>query len=132
MPIQYYVDRIPTADQVIELYENAGLPRPIDNRERIQSMYDHSNFVVSAWDEDMLVGVARSLTDFNWSCYLADLAVRHEYQSKGIGRQLIDRTREKMGSTCMLLLLSVPSAMDYYPRVGFQKVDCAFWIKREQ
>lgn len=132
MDIQYHFDRSPTPDQVIELYNNAGLPRPTEDRDRIHAMYTHSNFIVSAWDEELLIGVARSITDFHWSCYLADLAVRHEHQAQGIGKKLIDLTKEKLGPTCMILLLSVPTAMEYYPKVGFQNVDCAFWIKRER
>lgn len=79
-----------------------------------------------------MVGVARSLTDFNWSCYLADLAVRAEYKTKGIGKKLIELTKEKMGPTCMILLLSVPGALEYYPKVGFEKMNSAFWMKRER
>ena len=131
MSISYRDDITPSPDLIIDLYDNAGLPRPTHDRERIEAMYSHSNLIVTAWDQDLLIGVARSLTDFNWSCYLADLAVRHEYKSLGIGKFLINLTQEKVGSTCMILLLSVPTAMDYYPKVGFEKVDCAFWIKRK-
>ncbi|MEO5582203.1 MAG: GNAT family N-acetyltransferase [Saprospiraceae bacterium] len=132
MNINYSIDRIPDVDQVIELYNNAGLPRPTGDRDRIHTMYLNSNFIVSGWDGDLLVGVARSLTDYNWSCYLADLAVRKEYQILGIGNKLIELTKEKMGPTCMILLLSVPGAMEYYPKVGFEKMNSAFWMKRER
>lgn len=33
-------------------------------------------------------------------------------------------------SDVSLLLLSAPSAMDYYPRIGFEKKDNAFLIPR--
>lgn len=132
MNITYQFDLKPSADQIIELYNNSGLPRPTQDPDRIQAMYAHSNFIVTAWDGDILVGVARSLTDFNWSCYLADLAVRHEYKAHGIGKRLIELTREKLGPACMILLLSVPSAMEYYPKVGFEKMESAFWIRRER
>ncbi|MEP7320472.1 MAG: GNAT family N-acetyltransferase [Saprospiraceae bacterium] len=132
MNINYRNDRIPDADQVIELYNNAGLPRPTGDRDRIEAMYLNSNFIVSAWNGDLLVGVARSLTDYHWSCYLADLAVREEYKAQGIGKRLIELTKEKMGPTCMILLLSVPDAMEYYPKVGFEKMNSAFWMKRDR
>ena len=84
--ITYTRDKTPTAEEIIELYRNAGLPRPIDDRERIQKMFENSNLVITAWDGETLVGVARSITDWCWSCYLADLAIRKEYQKFGIGR----------------------------------------------
>jgi ribosomal protein S18 acetylase RimI-like enzyme len=130
MNIQYHFDKTPTADQIIELYDNAGLPRPTNDKERMQKMFDNSNLVVTAWDGDLLVGVSRSITDWVWSCYLADLAVRSDYQKEGIGRQLIMRTKEKLGEQSMILLLSVPSALEYYPKIGFEKQESSFILNR--
>lgn len=130
MEITYTFDRIPTTEQVIELYDRAGLPRPTDDKDRIQKMYDNSNLIVTAWDNEKLVGVSRSITDWVWSCYLADLAVNPEYKKSGIGKKLLDLTKEKVGEQTMILLLSVPTAMEYYPKVGFIKEDRGFTILR--
>jgi hypothetical protein len=43
---------------------------------------------------------------------------------------LVDITREKLGELSMLLLLSVPTAFEYYPKIGFTKEDRAFMIPR--
>ena len=132
LEISYKFDVIPTAEQVIELYENAGLPRPTNDKERIHKMYQHSNLIVTAWAGDLLVGVSRCITDWVWSCYLADLAVRSEYKKSGIGKQLIELTKEKLGEQSMILLLSVPTAMEYYLKVGFAKEDRSFMIARKK
>lgn len=132
MNITYYFDKKPSADQVIELYDNAGLPRPTNDKERIQQMFDNANLVVTAWDNDLLVGVSRSITDWVWACYLSDLAVRDNYKKAGIGRQLINLTKEKVGNQSMILLLSVPTAMEYYPKVGFEKQESSFIINRAE
>ena len=94
-------------------------------------MFANSNLTISAWDGEKLVGVSRALTDFSFCCYLSDLAVRKEYQKLGIGKELIRITKENIGESVMLLLLSAPAAMDYYPKVGFEKIDNAFEIKRK-
>lgn len=130
MDIKYSFDKKPTAAQIIELYDNSGLLRPTNDKERIQKMIDHSNLIVTAWYNDLLVGVARSITDWAWCCYLSDLAVRNEYKKCGVGRQLIQMTKEKVGEQSMILLLSVPTAMDYYPKVGFVKQESSFIINR--
>ena len=130
MDIQYRLDIVPSTDQVIELYNNAGLPRPTHDRERIQKMYENSNLIVTAWDKDLLVGVSRSITDWVWACYLSDLAVREGYKREGIGKKLIHLTKERLGDQSMILLLSVPSAMEYYPKVGFEKQESSFIINR--
>ena len=132
MAIEYSFDRKPTADQVIDLYENAGLPRPTKDKERIQKMFEHANLIVTAWDGDVLAGVARSITDWVWSCYLADLAVRSDYKKQGVGKKLIQLTKEKVGDQSMVLLLSVPTAMEYYPKVGFVKQESSFIINRSE
>jgi N-acetylglutamate synthase-like GNAT family acetyltransferase len=95
-------------------------------------MYQHSNLIVSAWNKEQLVGITRALTDFCYCCYLSDLAVRKEYQSSGIGKKMIALTKEIIGEQTALLLLAAPSAMDYYPKVGFTKIDNAFLIKRKK
>jgi predicted N-acetyltransferase YhbS len=131
MEITYSTDKIPTPEQVIELYDNSGLPRPTTDRERIRKMYENSDLIVSAWDNKILVGVSRSITDWVWCCYLADLAIRQDYKKAGIGKRLIELTREKVGEQSMVLLLSVPTAMEYYPKVGFTKQESSFIINRK-
>lgn len=130
--ITYSFEKKPNADQIIELYENAGLPRPTNDKERIKKMLENSNLIITAWHIDLLVGVSRCITDWVWACYLSDLAVRHEYKKEGIGKKLIALTKEKVGNQSMVLLLSVPSAMDYYPKVGFAKQESSFIINRDE
>lgn len=132
MEITYKLDIVPTAKQIIELYEDSGLPRPTNDEERIGKMLQNSNLIVTAWDKEILVGVSRNITDWVWSCYLADLAVRQDYKKFGIGKRLIELTKGKIGEQCMLLLLSVPTAMDYYPKVGFTKQESSFIIDRDK
>lgn len=131
MPIAYHLDRVPTADQAIALYLSAGLERPTSDERRIARMYANSNLVASAWDGDQLVGVARSLTDFCFCCYLADLAVRAEYQHQGIGKKLLALTKEKAGPGSTLLLRAAPEAMDYYPKLGLETMADGFLIRRD-
>lgn len=132
MSITYHLDITPTAEQIIEVYESAGLNRPTKDKERIANMYANSNLIATAWDGDTLVGVARSLTDFCYCCYLSDLAVREEYKQQGIGKELIKLTKEKIGDQTMLLLLSAPGAVQYYPKIGFDTVKNGFIIHRKK
>lgn len=130
MEIVYQIGIVPPVDQVIALYNDAGLPRPTGDKERIAKMYEHSNLVVTAWHDGKLVGVSRSITDRVWSCYLADLAVHPGFQKCGIGNKLVEITKEQAGPQTMILLLSVPTAMEYYPKIGFEKENRSFAIHR--
>lgn len=130
MQINYQYNVIPGIDQIIDVYISSGINRPCTEKERIQKMYENSNLVFTAWDNDKLVGISRALTDFCYCCYLSDLAVKEDYKNRSIGKKLIELTKEKIGSQTMLLLLSAPTAMDYYPKIGFDKVDNGFIIRR--
>ena len=130
MKITYRNDIVPGIDQIVDVYNSSGINRPITDRERIQKMFFNSNLIITAWDKEMLVGISRSVTDFCLCCYLSDLAVRKEYQISGIGKKLIELTKSIIGEQTSLILLSAPTAIDYYPKVGFQKIDNGFIIKR--
>jgi len=132
MNITYSTTAIPDTQQIIDLYESAGLNRPTKDAARIKKMYDNSNLIVSAWDGDLLVGIARSLSDFCYACYLSDLAIREEYKKAGIGKKLVALTREVIGDESMLLLLSAPTAMEYYPKIGMNLVQNGFIIPRSK
>jgi len=118
--------------EVIDLYRDStlGERRPIDDEAIVADMLRHANLVVTAWDGRTMVGIARTLTDFSYVGYLADLAVRVSYQNRGIGTELIKRSRELMGPRSMLVLLAAPKAVEYYPKVGFRKHESA-WVLRK-
>lgn len=130
--IVYKTGCIPTPEEIIKLYNLCGLPRPTTNKARIEKIFNSSNLVVTAWHNEQLVGVSRSITDWAWSCYLADLAVHPNFMKCGIGKRLVQITKEQVGEQTMMLLLSVPTAMEYYPKIGFIKEDRAFAILRTQ
>jgi predicted N-acetyltransferase YhbS len=109
-------------DQVIELYDASTLGelRPIGERERMAAMLRNANLVVSAWEGETLVGIARSLSDFAYATYLSDLAVRRSHQRRGIGKELMRRT-QAAAPQARVVLLAAPAAERYYPRVGFTR-----------
>src|SRR5688572_13061082 len=78
MDVTYRTDGPLDLDQVIELYHAStlGARRPVDDRARMQRMLETANLIVTAWEGPLLVGISRTLTDFAYVAYLADLAVR--------------------------------------------------------
>ena len=132
MTIEYKKNIALDAQAVANLYKSAGLRRPSDDIPRIKRMIENANLIITAWEGDTLVGIARSLTDYSFCCYLSDLAVDKAYQKKGIGKELVRQTQNAIGEECMLLLCSVPEAMGYYPKIGFEKMDKAWIINRKR
>lgn len=116
--------------EFVELLNRSTLAerRPVDDPKCIQAMLKHANLLCTAWDGDKLVGVARSVTDFEYCCYLSDLAVDQAYQRQGIGRELIRLTQSKLGPKAKLILLAAPKAAAYYPKIGFDAHPSAWLI----
>lgn len=95
-------------------------------------MLAYGNILITAWHNDLLVGVSRALSDFSYCCYLSDLAVDEAYQHKGIGKELIRLTHQEAGEAdSTLLLLAAPNAAAYYPKVGMERFTDCFIIKRK-
>jgi predicted N-acetyltransferase YhbS len=130
--IEYRNDALITAKQAIDLYKRStlGERRPIHNVQTFEAMLKNANLTVTAWDGAKLVGISRSLTDFSYVAYLADLAVDEQYQRSGIGKQLIEETKALLGPECMIVLLAAPKANDYYEHIGFEHNPRAWTLKK--
>ena len=133
MNIEYKINAPITTDQFIALLENStlGERRPVDDRECMAGMVANSNLVVSAWDAGELVGIARSVTDFHYACYLSDLAVSKTHQKRGIGKQLQVLTQQQLGPRCKLILLAAPAANAYYEHIGFSNNPRCWVLERD-
>lgn len=92
-------------------------------------MLNNANLIITAWHDDRLVGISRTLTDFTYVAYLADLAVDADYQRHGIGKHLIHETKQRLGRECMIVLLAAPKANEYYPKIGFEHNPRAWVLK---
>ena len=117
-------------DAVIDCYAacSLGARRPINDRARFGAMLSGANLVFTAWDGDLIVGISRALSDFAYVTYLSDLAVRESHQKRGIGTELMRRTRAA-APQCQLVLLAAPAAREYYPKIGMKQHPSAWWIK---
>ena len=127
--IEYKINAAITTEDFVAVLKASKLEerRPVGDMECMKGMVQNADLTITAWDKGKLIGVARSVTDFHYCCYLSDLAVDDEYQKTGIGKQLIGLTKQNLGPKCTLILLSAPAATEYYPHIGFQKHPQA-WI----
>jgi len=118
--MEFSHERTVTCEQFVDVLNRStlGERRPVDDRERIAAMLEHADLLCTAWDGPLLVGVARSVTDFSYCCYLSDLAVDTAYQGRGIGVELIRRTQQRLHPKCNVILLAAPKAAGYYPKIG--------------
>ena len=134
MNIEYKINAPISVDQFIELLREStlGERRPIEDLECIEGMLKNSNLMVTAWDGEKLIGIARAITDFHYACYLSDLAVVKEHQKCGIGKALQVITQQQLGPKCKLILIAAPAANSYYAQIGFTNNQRCWVLERGQ
>ncbi|MCL2546246.1 MAG: GNAT family N-acetyltransferase [Oscillospiraceae bacterium] len=80
----------------------------------------NSTLVISAWEEERLVGAVRVLSDKIMRSIIYDLVVHPEFQRKGIGSELVKRCIAHFPNSEWLLGTTKDIA-GFYERLGFQK-----------
>lgn len=132
--IAYAVEPGLSAAEFVDVLRRSTLAerRPVDDPARIAGMLAHADLILTARAGGVLVGVARAVSDFSFCTYLSDLAVDAAFQGRGIGRELVRRTREAAGRHAMLILLAAPGARTYYPHIGMRQHDSCWVIDREE
>jgi predicted N-acetyltransferase YhbS len=132
--ISYRTDRAIDVAAFKDILERSGLAarRPVGEPERLAKMLRAYNLVVTAWADALLVGVATLWTDYAFTAYLADLAVDQSWQKRGVGRRLVELSRETVGPEVTLLLLAAPAAADYYPKIGMERFTDCFLLRRSR
>lgn len=110
----------PSNADFVELFESVGWEREED---RIEQNRKYSNFAVSVFDKDKIVGMGRIVGD---GCYFTiyDVVVRHEYQGKGIGsiivKSLVDWYRTIKDDDTFLYLGASVGKEGFYQKFGFR------------
>lgn len=130
--IRYASTELIDANQFIDVLKRSGLAerRPVDDLATIEGMLRGASILITAWHDELLVGVSRAISDFSYCTYLSDLAVDVAYQKQGIGKELIRLTHEVAGPTSSLILLSAPAATGYYPRIGMAPHNSCWTLPR--
>lgn len=108
MDVSFTADEALSLEQFLGILRASGLAqrRPVGDPGCMQQMLDRAGLTVSAWADGRPIGVARSVTDFAYCCYVSDLAVAREFQGRGVGRGLLQAT---------------PGAGGFYAHLGFER-----------
>jgi Acetyltransferases len=116
---------VPKTEELVELYNNVGWNNYTKDTKKLERAFINSTFIVSAWNEDKLVGVLRAVGDSETIMYIQDILVDEIYQSKGIGRQLIAEFMNEYENIRQIVLITDKTlkTMNFYEVCGFHKVE---------
>lgn len=120
MNIQISVNRDLNANDVLQLYK-ANKWSSADKPELLVKALLNSHSLVTAWDGPKLVGLGNAISDGYLVVYYPHLLVLPSYQSKGIGRLIMDKMQEIYKGFHMQMLTADREAIDFYKKNGFER-----------
>ena len=95
--------------------------------EQAETGLRNASYLISAWDGERPVGVARVISDRGYIYLIVDVIVAPEYQGQGIGTRMIRSieewlAQEKEGKpTMMVYLMAAEGKESFYEQFGFKR-----------
>lgn len=94
---------------------------------RAECALANSLYKIVAVDKGQPVGMARVVGDGGYVYFICDVIVHPKYQSRGLGRKIIEHVLEWLesqvdeGETIMVNLMSAMNKEEFYGKLGFHK-----------
>lgn len=124
----------PDIHELMALYDDVGWTAYTQNPQQLKDAIDHSLKVWTVWDEEKLVALARVVGDGISIVYIQDILILKNYQTQGIGSNLLKNILESYQSVRQIVLLTEDSekTVSFYTKNGLVKVseyDCIAFMK---
>ena len=94
--------------------------------EKLVTSMKNFKTVVSAYDNDKLVGLICVLDDGIMNAYIHYLLVNPKYQKLGIGKVLVEKVKEKYKDYLRIAVIGYHKALPFYEKCGFTKSEESF------
>jgi len=120
-------------DKVIDIFFEAGCLKHKSKRgiykKAIKKAFLNSDYVVSAWDKDKLIGFSRIITDKSLFATIWNLIVKPEYQDKGIGKSLMQKCLNKYPKLHFFIIAD-KKVVKFYEKLGFKLHDDGMYLEK--
>lgn len=122
--MRYEFDAALSARAVADLRQSVGWNRM---ERELADVRLHNAFHLCCFDGDRLVGYAAVVSNGVTDAYIQDLMVHPDYQQQSIGRQLMQRTLERLrneGIYMVSVIYGDAELQKYYEEFGFTTMLC--------
>jgi len=128
--ITYCREKHIALEEYVSILTDSGLAlrRPMDEPDLLNRIIQGSNLWVTARKDGELVGLLRGLSDFCYRCFVADLAVAKDFQGQGIGKTILQFTRD-LAPDARIFLFSAEDAEGFYQKLGFHLHERCYQLK---
>ena len=84
-----------------------------------------SSYVCAVWDKNILIALVRCISDDASIMYLQDVLVHPQYQQKGIGRILVQKSLDRYRHVRQKVLLTDnrPEQLRFYASLGYKSTN---------
>jgi len=116
------------SEQLHKLFVSVGWSDGLETPGMIKNYnipFINSTIVISAWENERLIGAVRALSDKMFRSVIYDLLVLPKYQNKGIGKELIRRCVAHCPDSEWLVGTEKHIA-GYYEKLGFRMNEGTF------
>lgn len=125
---------IPSLDSLLNLYNDVSWTAYTSNPNQLELALKNSLKVWTAWDGDLLVGLARVIGDGSTIIYIQDILVLKAYQGRGIGSHFITTILDEYEDIRQIILLTEDNQITkkFYEKNGLNQVgkyDCVAYMK---
>ncbi len=121
--IKYIEEKTFTQDQVQELFRSVGWISA-EYPQRLYKALMNSQTVLTAWDSDRLVGLARVLDDSELVAFVHYVLVHPEYQGQKIAGNMVEYIRDKYKNYMYIEGMPEDSRnVAFYERHGFHVME---------
>jgi spermidine synthase len=102
-------------------------------RELIVKIIKGSHCFLTAYAEDEMIGMGRSISDRISDAYIQDVTVKKEYRHRGVGSKIIQSLVERLYADEMkwIGLIAERGTHEFYSRIGFEKMPNAMPMLRK-
>ena len=129
--IRYKTNDAVDIDRLVFLFDEAGWPKKAADRERLCHMIKNTDLIVTAWDDESMIGFARCTTDHVFNGQINNVVVDAKYRKRGIGSHLVTMIIESNPKVTYMLRTEDENE-SFYKKMGFKTADRALIYERKE
>ncbi|SET71148.1 Acetyltransferase (GNAT) domain-containing protein [Oceanobacillus limi] len=115
--------------KLMNLYQIAGWWEEREEKD-IKEMLNQGASV-GAWNGDQLIGFARAISDGKFRAYVEDVVVHREFQSVGIGANLVANLLHELSDIDVISLFCDEDLIPFYEKNNFKHSKSQFVMHRK-
>ncbi|WML34443.1 GNAT family N-acetyltransferase [Clostridium sp. OS1-26] len=127
----YRTDKKVDYDKLKTLFNEVGWTDKTDDINRLKTMVENSQIVVTAWDEETMIGFARCTTDYVFNGQINNVVVDSKYRRKGIGKVLINTILDSSKQVTYMLRGDIENEK-FYRSLSFEDGPISLIYKRKE